>query len=367
MTGADYGHGLDVIWLGRPPPLLLVLPVSDGAPPACLSKTPPCPATFRNSVELPALVSSQLQSVPCPLNRNHHGCSAVLALVLFRRALNKHGSSTGVLLHLAPVASRQCSWLTSIVASVALATPSNVTSLRGTATTAAPHRWLSGGPALPTKFTVSLSKHVCDLAFTYELFGTGAMATAEFTVTMKHIGYVAFGFGSDDEDGRGAMNGSYAVIAKQTKGVYGEHALDVAEYSISGYSESSIVRQPTQNLRNLKLTQVGGVTTAGSTIMQFGRLLQTGDSADYAIDRDGASTVHGGAVVHGGVQPCSRPTILTAATAQAILTATTAGVATAPLALAPSTCPRHRSTAGYTDFSGGSLPAATRAGGHTTR
>jgi hypothetical protein len=81
------------------------------------------------------------------------------------------------------------------------------------------------------------------------------------------------------------------VIAKQTKGAYGEHALDVAEYSISGYSESSIVRQPTQNLRNLKLTQVGGVTTAGSTIMQFGRLLQTGDSADYAIDRDGASTV----------------------------------------------------------------------------
>jgi hypothetical protein len=114
------------------------------------------------------------------------------------------------------------------------------------------------------------------------------MATAEFIVTMKHNGYVAFGFASDS---RGAMNGSYAVIAQQTKGARGEHDLDMAEYSISGSSESSVVRQPTQNLWNLKLTQVGGVTTAGSTVMQFSRLLQTGDSADHVIDRNGASTV----------------------------------------------------------------------------
>jgi hypothetical protein len=107
---------------------------------------------------------------------------------------------------------------------------------------------------------------------------------------MAHNGFVAFGFSADD---RGLMNGSYAVIAKapEKRSQRGEHNLHVAEYSIGGYSESAITRQPTQNLLNPTLTQTGGVTTTGSTSLQFSRLLQTGDAADHVIDRDGANTV----------------------------------------------------------------------------
>jgi hypothetical protein len=138
---------------------------------------------------------------------------------------------------------------------------------------------------------VVLSKHGCKLKFTYDFSGTGANATAAFTVTMEHNGFFAFGFSADD---RGLMNGSSAVIVKApetTRSQRGEHNLHVAEYSIGGYSESAITRQPTQNLLNPTLTQTGGVTTTGSTILQFSRLLQTGDAADHVIDRDGASTV----------------------------------------------------------------------------
>jgi hypothetical protein len=74
----------------------------------------------------------------------------------------------------------------------------------------------------------------------------------------------------------------------------------VAEYSIGGYSESAITRQPTQNLLNPTLTQTGGVTTTGSTILQFSRLLQTGDAAGHVIDRDGTNTVVCGVGLCGG-------------------------------------------------------------------
>jgi len=169
------------------------------------------------------------------------------------------------------------------VASVVLAVAPNVTtSLR------AP----SSPPTAPaqSQTTVVLSKHGCKLKFTYDFSGTGANATAAFTVTMEHNGFFAFGFSADD---RGLMNGSYAVIAKapEKRSQRGEHNLHMAEYSIGGNSESAITRQPTQNLLNPTLTQTGGVTTTGSTILQFSRLLQTGDAADHVIDRDGANTV----------------------------------------------------------------------------